>query len=166
VEGSQKGGWIWEGKRVQKAWRAGEGWGEGKGRRDSIYGWGLSPPKLKCLATSLVCCVARTRLWRKLSTTSEQLAACNLVSFVLLSSSTLSSATTQQSHYQVQVVSRRQWNLFFTFWVFGVKYPQSLSLFYQFVERLVGVGCRSNSVVLRDLFHALDNAAVATDTEI
>ena len=40
--------------------------------------------------------------------------------------------------------------LFFTFWVFGVKYPQPLSLFYQFVERLVGVGCRSNSVVLCD----------------
>jgi len=47
--------------------------------------------------------------------------------------------------------------LLFSFWVFDVHYPAALRLFYQFVERLVGVGHSKNSAVLRDLFRALDD---------
>ena len=44
-----------------------------------------------------------------------------------------------------------------SFWVFEVEYPAPLRLFYQFFERLLGVGKAKNSAVLRDMFRALND---------
>jgi len=48
--------------------------------------------------------------------------------------------------------------LVMAFYVFHVEYPAPLRAFYACLERLMGVGGKQNSSVLRDFFRALDAA--------